>query len=287
MRLRFRIGRLFELTVSKLSSSPKLPERLHGNRGAYCGEQIDVVRVIGLIHTAAEERGWAIHELTRQAEYSVWVMARKPSESAGPPRRIYISTGIHGDEPAGPLAALQLVHENRWPLNSEITLVPCLNPSGIVGNLRVGPEGIDYNRDYRDPKTSLVRSHLAWLQRQARFDLALLLHEDWEADGFYLYELNPLGKSSVADDVIRAVADLCPILEAKKADDWPASNGVVRPNVDPAKRPDWPEALYLAQKKADLCYTFEAPSDYALPARVAALVMAVNKAIQQIASVSR
>jgi len=34
----------------------------------------------------------------------------------------------HGDEPAGPLVALQLIQENRWPENAEIFLLPCLNP---------------------------------------------------------------------------------------------------------------------------------------------------------------
>ena len=45
-------------------------------------------------------------------------------------KRVYISTGIHGDEPAGPLAGVQLIQENKWPenLDREIHLAPRDHP---------------------------------------------------------------------------------------------------------------------------------------------------------------
>ncbi len=74
--------------------------------------------------------------------------------------RIYISTGIHGDEPAGPLAALRLIQENHWPENAEIFLLPCLNPIGFTLNRRENANGIDLNRDYRNPKSAeVLRAH--------------------------------------------------------------------------------------------------------------------------------
>ncbi len=48
-----------------------------------------------------------------------------------PPGRIYISTGIHGDEPAGPLAALQLLQENRWPAERGHLALPLPEPDGL------------------------------------------------------------------------------------------------------------------------------------------------------------
>src|SRR6185312_15028223 len=63
-------------------------------------------------------------------------------------KRIYLSAGIHGDEPAGPLAALQLLQENRWPENVDLWFCPCLNPIGFTLNTRENSRGIDLNREY-------------------------------------------------------------------------------------------------------------------------------------------
>ncbi|HPU57251.1 MAG TPA: hypothetical protein PLH97_13400, partial [Verrucomicrobiota bacterium] len=60
-------------------------------------------------------------------------------------------------------------------------------------------------------------------------------------------------------------------------------DGVVRANIDPNDRPEWPEAFYLITRKTRLSYTLEAPSDYLMEVRVAALVTAVNTAVEMIA----
>jgi len=59
-------------------------------------------------------------------------------------------------------------------------------------------------------------------------------------------------------------------------ENWPAQNGVIRPQINPAERPQWPEALYLISHKTLQSYTMEAPSDFPLPVRVAALTAAVR-----------
>ena len=59
-----------------------------------------------------------------------------------------------------------------------------------------------------------------------------------------------------------------------------AKNGVIRRDIDPQSRPQWSESLYLLTHKTRLSYTLEAPSDFALPLRVAALVIGVNTAIE-------
>jgi hypothetical protein len=276
MWLRIRVRRLHELIPAGLPANANVPVRLHHNQGGYCGERIVIPQVLQQLRDAAVRSGWTPRELTRQGDHPVWQLTR-PVDTASPRcRRIYISGGIHGDEPASTLAALRLLERDSWPASAEILLVPCLNPMGLAENRRDGPEGLDYNRDYRNPKTELVKAHLEWLRSQPRFDVALMLHEDWEADGFYLYELASCPDEAKADSIVRAVSRVCPVLQARVADGWPAENGVVRPKGDPAERPEWPEALYLFHEKADLCYTFEAPSDYPMDTRVAALVSAVT-----------
>ncbi|HEY5297537.1 MAG TPA: M14 family metallocarboxypeptidase [Verrucomicrobiae bacterium] len=255
-------------------------QRLGKNLGKYFGETIDIRAVLRDAETAAQKFGWHSKIFHESGEFK-WVALHREASSRIPHSvfRIYISTGIHGDEPAGPLAALRLLQENNWPPNAEIFLLPCLNPIGFTLNSRGDSNGTDLNRDYLNSKSAEVRAHIAWLERQPKFDLYLCLHEDWESHGFYLYEQNPDGKISLAEKMIEAVQKVCPIDLSETIEGRPAKGGIVRPNILPHERPDWPEALYLITHKARLGYTLEAPSDFPLATRVNALVTAVNAAL--------
>jgi predicted deacylase len=244
-------------------------ERSGRNIGGYRGETIDIDKVLQQIAAAASAKYWA-----RESGFPAF---RRPAANAR--TRLYISSGMHGDEPAGPLAVLQSLQEDSWPADAAIWLCPCLNPAGFRLHRRENAEGIDVNRDYRHLLTSEARAHTDWLQRQPNFDLALCLHEDWESSGFYLYELNPDGQPSLAEKIIAAVAEVCPIDMSSVIEKWPASGGVLRPNISPAERPQWAEAMYLVSHKTRHSYTLEAPSDFPLPARVAALAAAVQTVV--------
>ena len=256
-------------------------EKLGKNHGGYHGEIIDIRAVLRDIETAAQQHGWTFEPLGRQGEFNLLALHHSsPSARASSPApRAYISTGIHGDEPAGPLAALRLLRENRWPANAELWLCPCLNPMGFVLNHRENDKGNDLNRDYRHLETAEVRAHTAWLQRQPQFDLCLCLHEDWESHGFYVYELNPENRPSLAETMIARIAEVCPIDPSEIIEDRPARGGIIRPNLDPHTRPRWAEAFYLIVNKTRLSYTLEAPSDFPLTTRVNALVAGVNAAL--------
>ena len=91
-----------------------------------------------------------------------------------------------------------------------------------------------------------------------------------------MYEVSPEDRPSLAEKIVEAVSKVCPIETAEVVDDWPARNGVIHPRVNPEERPLWPEALYLVTNKSRQSYTMEAPSDFPLPTRVAALVAAVR-----------
>jgi hypothetical protein len=276
-------------------------QRLGKNIKGYSGETIDINAVQSDCVTAAQTHGWnieAIHPapklvlgLTRYALRnpqhlsSVAAPVLRSSVAEGGLRRedaprLYISTGIHGDEPAGPLVARRLLQENAWPQGLDIWLCPCLNPTGFVLNHRGNGEGLDLNRQYRAPEAVETVAHVAWLKRQPRFDLCLCLHEDWEAHGFYLYELNPDRLPSLAEAIIGRVAQVCPIDGSQTIEGRPAHNGIIRPDLDPRTRPQWPEAFFLLTHKTRLSYTLEAPSDFPLPVRVAALVTAVITALE-------
>jgi predicted deacylase len=254
--------------------------KLGKNRGAYHGETIEIRAVLNDATAAAEQHGWTSEVFCQTAEFKWFAFHRNPVSSPKvPASRIYISAGIHGDEPAGPLAALRLLQENRWPDNAEIFLLPCLNPTGFTQNRRENADGIDLNRDYRNSKSDAVRAHITWLERQPNFDFYLCLHEDWESHGFYLYEQNPDNKPSLARTTLDAVKKVCPVDLSEHIEGRAAHGGIIRPNIQPHERPDWPEAFYLITQKSRRGYTLEAPSDFPLTTRVNALVAAVNAAV--------
>ncbi|MEY2467301.1 MAG: hypothetical protein QOD03_1822 [Verrucomicrobiota bacterium] len=264
-------------------------QKLGKNLDRYCGELIDIQQTLRDIEIAAQAHGWSSETFYQTPEFKLLAFHRKsctthPSsqsyDATSHAPRIYISTGIHGDEPAGPLAALRLLQENKWPDNMDVWLCPCLNPTGFKLNCRENAKGIDLNREYLKPVAEEVSAHIAWLNRQPKFDLCLLLHEDWESHGFYLYEQNPEKKPSLAEPMIARVAEVCPIDRSEIIEGRPAKNGIVRPNILPQERPDWPEAFYVTTHKTRLSYTIEAPSDFALQTRVNALVTAVSVALE-------
>jgi hypothetical protein len=275
---------MFVVKIADPESKTEM-ERLGKNRGGYHGETIDIRAVLRDVEIAAQTHGWTPETFGKQGEFNLLALHRPPLSLRTPDSalRIYLSTGIHGDEPAGPLAGLRLLQENQWPTNAELWFCPCLNPVGFVLNRRENADGKDLNRDYRHLETAEVRSHIAWLERQPRFDVYLCLHEDWESHGFYLYEQNPDGKPSLAETIVGAVQKVCPIDPSEIIEDRPAQNGIIRPNLDPRTRPQWAEAFYLVVNKSRQGYTLEAPSDFPLPARVNALVAGADAALKSVA----
>lgn len=252
-------------------------QKLGRNHGGYQGETIDLPRVIDDAARAAKAHGWRVETMLAQSDVTLLAFTRSaPQRSNQPPRRVYLSTGIHGDEPAGPLAIHDLLVENNWPATLELRVCPCLNPTGFARNSRENRDGHDLNRDYRHSETDEVRAHVAWLQQQPAFDLTICLHEDWEAHGFYLYELNPDQQPSPAEAAIEAVGAVCPIDRSSVIEGRPAQGGIIRPQFDPTTRPQWPEAFYLVRTKCRHSFTLEAPSDFPLWTRVAALKRAVQ-----------
>lgn len=252
------------------------PARLGLNKKNYAGETVAMRKVIPDVVASARVNGWSVDWLRVAQGDELPVFIRRSESEV---KRVYISTGVHGDEPAGPLAIQKLIDEDQWPSNVSLWVVPCLNMQGFDLNQRENPDGIDLNRDYRHLQTAEVRAHIKWLEKQPSFDLCLCLHEDWEAGGFYLYEQNPEHRFSLAEVMTQRVAGVCPVDASPMIENRPATNGIIRPDLDINKRPQWPEAFYLLMNKTRQTYTLEAPSDFALPVRVEALAAAVHAAV--------
>ena len=200
--------------------------------------------------------------------------------SPGRRPRLYFSSGIHGDEPAPPLALLEMLESGVFDSRANWLICPLLNPSGFLKRTRESAEGFDLNRDYKDIRSAEIRAHIAWLQSQPNFEITFSLHEDWESTGFYLYELNPENRPSLAERMIAAVSQVCPIDHAAIIDGRAsAAPGIIRPEADPLLRENWPEAIYLRAHHALLTYTLESPSALPLAQRIASLRAALQSVL--------
>jgi protein MpaA len=238
---------------------------------------LDPLAFAARVETAARAAGFRVERFGAAVGAPLLALTKR---TPGPRPRIYLSAGIHGDEPAGPLALLELIAAGAFDARATWFICPLLNPAGFLRAVRENADGLDLNRDYRHLKSQEIVAHVAWLRGQPNFDLTLCLHEDWESGGFYLYELNPHGRPSLAPAMLRAVAEVCPIETATVIDGREvAEPGIIRPLTDPLQRELWPESIYLRAHHAALSYTIESPSARPLAERVAALRAAVEAAI--------
>lgn len=229
------------------------------------------------IQAAAQAAGFRIEPFGEIAGAPLFALTKRTAE---PRPRIYLSAGIHGDEPAPPLALLELIERGVLDERAVWFVCPLLNPAGFLRRTRENAEGIDLNRDYKALRSLEIQAHARWLGRQPNFDLALCVHEDWESKGYYLYELNPTQRRGLAQPMIDAVAQVCPIETATVIDGREVSErGIIRPPPDPLLRELWPESIYLRAHHTTLSYTLETPSSFPLAQRIAAHCAAVETAL--------
>ncbi|NBD38388.1 MAG: hypothetical protein GVY10_07465 [Verrucomicrobia bacterium] len=220
------------------------------------------------LRDAARRAGFTLTVYGQAGEWELPLLKREP-ESKGP--RLYLSSGIHGDEPAGPMALLDLLRRDAFPRGAAYTIFPLLNPRALAIGTRETPEGLDLNRDYGpEPRSHEIRAHLAAMGDQV-FDLTLCLHEDYDGEGFYLFAHQ---REEVGTDfpalALEAAAAVMPIDPRTEIDEMPAREGRVHPppSVADPNRADLPEALRLFHHhKASVVMTTETPSGQDLDLR--------------------
>ena len=113
---------------------------------------------------------------------------------------IALSAGVHGDEPAGPWALLELVDSSALDPRFSYRIWPCTNPTGLDAGTRDSIDGVDVNRTFGRGGTSPEAKAILTANRDRRFVLSIDLHEDCDASGFYCYEYGggDLGNAAAA-----------------------------------------------------------------------------------------
>ena len=229
---------------------------------------------------AAREAGFVVQIYGQVGNWPLLAMTRRGQTPGG--RNIYLSAGIHGDEPAGPFTLLKLLQAGTLPAKQNYWICPLLNPAGLAAGTREEPGGLDLNRDYSGTQSREIRAHIAWANQHINsLDLSLHLHEDWESRGFYCYELNLTGKPGCARAILRAARHHLPIETAGIIDGHLADGGIIHRDSLPKIPEGDPEAIFLQQNFGGLSYTLETPSAFPLEKRVAGMEAAVLSALSK------
>ncbi len=192
---------------------------------------------------------------------------------------IYFSAGIHGDEAAATEGLVTWAEENSEALRRMRALIfPCLNPWGLANNCRLDAAGRDLNRRFGKRRAPQIGHQIRAIGKTS-FDVALTLHEDYDGQGIYIYEVASR-KPFWAEHLLAAAAPHLPPDPRRTIEGRPARGGIVRRKITPDLMPDWPEAFALHFSYARRTFTIETPSEFDIAARVAAQVAVIDRAVE-------
>ena len=136
--------------------------------------QLDYHGLFRNLSAAAERAGFKVNVFDAGAGIKQLVLSRESGECRP---HCYLSSGMHGDEPAGPHDVLKLLEDPYFDERANWHILPLLNPSGLMSGTRENADGMDLNRDYRHGKSKEVSWHLEWLQGlDINFNISLCLH---------------------------------------------------------------------------------------------------------------
>lgn len=213
----------------------------------------------------ARREGWDMRVFAHADGHEVHVVETPPR----PGPRLYLSAGIHGDEPAATEALVAWCQRRApWLRRGQALIFPCLNPWGLLNNNRHDAAGRDLNRGYRRGDVPVIEAQKRLVQGRT-FDAAVMLHEDFDAHGVYLYEI-PGARPYWGERLLAAAARHLPLEPRASVEGRRCRRGLVRTRITPETLPDHPEAFFLHFGLTRRSLTFETPSEFSLSARVRA-----------------
>jgi protein MpaA len=153
-----------------------------------------------------------------------------------------------------------------------------LNPWGLTHNRRTDSENRDLNRCYHLDDLPRIQAQKALIQQHS-FRLAMCLHEDYDAQGVYLYEvrkkLTPFGR-----ELLAAAGYYVPLDPRKMIEGRRATQGWIARRINAKKFPFLPEAIFLSLQQNGRTITVETPSEYDLGPRIQAQIAMIQRAIE-------
>ena len=198
-------------------------------------------------------------------------------------RRVLISAGIHGDEPASVETICRFLETEKYGAyldKWQITILPCINPYGFENYTRENYSKKDLNRYFKEPSPPIEIQLVKSVIKPSYFDLTLELHEDVDSDGYYLFQKsnkpNGLGYGT---QIINSVKKIIPINLNEIIDGMNAEKGIIHKLKNINEMEWWPMAGYSLSMNCGHCFTLETPTKLPLSTRVNAHLEALDSAL--------
>lgn len=147
------------------------------------------------------------------------------------PIRLGLFGGVHGDEPAGPLALLQflerLAADPSKATGYEIFAYPWVNPTGVEAGTRENWAGKDLNREFwresDQPEVKAIETEL----RLRRFQGLITLHADDTCEGHYGYAHGQVLDDALLRPALVAAERVFPRDPRSRIDGFTAREGII------------------------------------------------------------
>ncbi len=218
----------------------------------------------------ARKAGLTLDVLGQTATGIEIIFLQSPSENPKQPS-LYLSAGIHGDEPAATEGLIEWAEsEPEFLRTTNVLIFPCLNPWGLLWNSRFDEKGRDLNRLYHLTHVPRINAQKRLIKGR-QFDLAIAMHEDFDATGIYLYEI-PGASPYLGEKILSSASKFLPLEHRKTIEGRRCRAGLIRRDVSPESMPEHPEAFFLHFGHSKRTLTFETPSEFCIDQRVKAQI---------------
>ncbi len=239
-------------------------------------------RLNHLCNVELETIAYIEHE---QRRYPLIAVRARCSQADRP--TVFISGGVHGDEPAGVYAAIEFLEDIAPQFHScfNFLVLPCVNPSGYEMDTLQSLSGANLNRSFdQDSSEPEIRAIEDWLiENRARFLVTFDLHEtvpEYRGEGFtekdnphscYMYETILDHKRRIGKELIEALPERLEVCRRKEIYLDDNSNGVIyypeaNHNLVYAKKTTF--EAFLLHHKTDHAFTTETPTGWSFEKRV-------------------
>lgn len=227
----------------------------------------------------AREAGLKMAPFAEESGHQVFAIRSGTLELRG---GLYLSAGIHGDESGATEALITWAEKHVERLNQLPCLIfPCLNPWGLIHNSRLDDRGRDLNRIFHQDEPGCIHSLKQFIKAH-QFALSIALHEDYDAQGVYIYEIER-SKPFWGEALLDAARPFLPIEGRTSIDGRRAVGGLLRRRIrlEKFRKMGYPESVYLHFHHARRNFTIETPSEFALRDRVAAHVAVLEECVRR------
>jgi protein MpaA len=164
------------------------------------------------------------------------IVFRGAAETGEPYIRLAIFAGIHGDEPAGVEALVDLLRfmeENPLLFRAyRIHIYPLCNPTGYEDGTRLSRSGKDLNREFWQGS---LEPEVAILERELllnKFHGVISLHSDDTSDGLYGFVRGHTLAEHLLKPALASAEAALPVNQGRTIDGFHAVGGVIRSCYD-------------------------------------------------------